>query len=315
MRFGRCLAAGGAIALVLLTVVGPRPAYAAAPTLSITAPGAGDIEKSAVHVTGSVSQPGGTITSVTLSIVSDDGWGNAAPDQSYAGTSNSVFTNTSVDNDASVSFDWTVNPPVRNGQYTVTVRARTHANGALGGGTDYTPSASRSFSFELVPSKVTGVAAGWDNEAAKKAKVVWKANPEADIAFYQVLRSYANGNPAKVGGPVPPSANPSFIDDLSGKPAGQYKYQVQAIRHARTGTGCQTAPAPEACSRGVSGLPSAYSAALTIGGTGVTAPPPTTTTTKKPSTGGGSTGGGSTGGGSTGGGTSGGTSGGTDYTP
>lgn len=304
MKPFRLLAAAGVVALVLLAIPGAGPALAAGPDVTINTPGADETKTGPVSITGSISQGGSNpvVTKASVTLSSDDDWTSENSTQSYTnGASNSpIFSG----GGARVSFDWTVTPKY-NGRYTITLSGTGQSDGGLGGPTTATSQVTRSFSVEIAPVKPTGVAAVMD-DATQHVTVSWKANPEPDIAYYQVLRSYQGGNPAAVGSPVAPSSQPKFTDDLSQKAQGQYKYAVQAIRRART---CKTVSSDDACQRGVAGPVSAYSPSVTVRAT----PATTTTSTTIKKSGGGTTGGttvGGTSGGTTGGGTSGGTSGG-----
>ncbi|MBA2610198.1 MAG: hypothetical protein H0U92_14775 [Actinobacteria bacterium] len=296
MKLIRLLAAAGVAALVLLAVPGAGPALAAN-EVNINSPS--DIAYTSYPaLSGAVSQSGSnaTVTKVDLALTSVDGWTSENATLTYtSGAQNSSAFSGSGSN---VSFSWTQEPNY-NGRYTFTVNGTGTYNGGLGGTRTETGRSTRSFDIEVAPAKPSGVAAGMP-ENSTQVTVTWNPNPEPDIAFYQVLRSYAGGNPATVGSPVGPSSKPTFHDDLSGKAQGAYKYSVQAVRRART---CKTESSDEACSRGIPGPISAQSAAVTVRATPAST---TTSTTIKGSTGAGTTGGGSTGGGSTGGGTTGG---------
>ncbi len=304
MKFVRIVGVAGAAAVLFLGVFGAGPALAAAPSVVINSPGADAAYDAYPTINGSITQDGPSpeLRSASVALSSNDGFSSENATQSYPpGGSGTIFSG----GGASITYSWTPKPKY-NGKYTVTVTG-TGRSGGFGGSNDQTNIVTRSFSIEIAPAKATGVAAGMDDNA--QVTVTWKPNVEPDIDGYAVFRSYNNANPAKVG-EVPASTKPTYRESLAGKPPGGYRYQVVAVRRART---CASASNDEACRRGIPGEPSSYSAAVTVRSPGATTT--TSTTIKKPS-GGGSTGGGSTGGGSTGGGSTGGgsTSGGTKTT-
>ena len=287
MKLIRLLAAAGVAALVLLAGPGTGPAMAAN-DVTINSP-ADLAYETYPTLSGSVSQSGnqGVVTKIDLKLTSVDGSTSENASLTYTrGASNSsVFSG----DGATVNFSW-VPKPKYNGRYTFTVNG-TGTYSSFGTRTE-TGGSSRSFNIAIQPAKPTGVEATMP-ENSTKVTVTWNPNPEPDILGYQVFRSYANGNASPLTPLIAASPKPTFNDDLAGKPQGQYKYNVQAIRKT----------CPSEC-EGVRGPNSNYSAAVTV-----RAAIPTTTTTSttvKPKPGGGSTGGGSTGGGSTGGGSTGG---------
>ena len=125
-----------------------------------------------------------------------------------------------------------------NGEYRVTAKAfgvdRTDPPTAA------PEEATHSWSFFVaVPPEVpTGVSALANGET-RKATVSWKANPEPDVLYYGVLRTYGKGEPEAVGavtavhGDDAPSTY-KFVDDLSGAPGGEYNYAVVAVRRGAT---------------------------------------------------------------------------------
>ncbi len=248
-------------------------------------------------LSGTVTQSGSSavVTKVELALTSVDGLTseNATLTYNNGASNSSAFTG----GGATVNFSW-IPKPKYNGRYTLTVNGTGTYNAGFGGTRTETSGGSRSFNLEIDPAKPTGVAAGMP-EGSEQVTVTWNPNPEPDLAYYQVLRSYAGGNASGTEAMrVTPSSKPTFHDDLSGKAQGQYKYSVQAYRKARTCTSSD-----EACTRKLPGPISSQSAAVTVRATPATT---TTTSTTIKKGGGGSTGGGSTSttvkGGSTGGG-------------
>jgi hypothetical protein len=278
----RVLAAAGVAALAMLAVPGAGPALAAN-SVTISSP-TDTLYDAYPAMAGSVTQSGNnaSVTKVDLSLTSVDGWTaeNAQLTYNDGASNSSVFTKKSGNE---VDFSW-VPKPRYNGRYTITVNGSgtytsfgTHSESSGG---------SVSFNLELPPAKPTGVAAGMP-EGTTDVTVTWNANAEPDMVGYQVYRSYQGGNAGPIGKPVATSSKPTFHDDLAGKPQGQYRYAVIAVRRART---CKTESSDVACSRTVPSSMSAYSAGVTVRAT----PATTTTTSTTIKKGGGSTGGGTT---------------------
>ncbi|HUR78436.1 MAG TPA: hypothetical protein VMZ22_10845 [Acidimicrobiales bacterium] len=289
MRWWRCVGAGALTAVALLALPGANAALAAAPSASIDSPVADSVQKDAFTIAGSAQQEGngGVIDSLTVRLSSDDGWG-PPEERKYTGTAGGVFTG----GGASVSFNWTGIKPAYNGPYAVTVEAVGHYQTITGPTAPASYKLSKSFTVEIAPSVPTGVTATKPEDSGV-VTVKWKANPESDVAGYVIYRSYA-GDAGKQVGSVD-GTKTTWSDDLDGKAPGQYKYALQAVRHARS---CKSASnTDEACSRGIAGKTSAYSTPVTVR---ATAPTTTTTTAKKNSGGsGGGSGGGGTGPGAT----------------
>lgn len=279
MRSIRIVGVATVAAMSFMATVGAGAALAAPPNVVINSPGADAPYESYPTISGSITQegPDPQLNSASVALSSNDGWTSENQSISYTrGGGGAGFT---PQGNASVTFSWAPKPKY-NGRYTVTVTGAGRSGG-FGGQTEQQNIVSRSFYISIDPVKPTGVAASMDDD--QRVTVTWSPNPEPDLVGYQVYRSYQNGNPAPVGNPVAASNKPTFTDDLSGRPQGQYKYQVVAVRRART---CASASQDPACTEGRAGPASNYSSAVTVRGTGAT----TTTTTKKPGTG---TGGGS----------------------
>lgn len=283
MKLFRLLGAAGVAALVLLAVPGAGPALA---TNEVAISSPSDTAYNAYPaLSGTVTQSGsgGVVTKVELALTSVDGLTseNATLTYNNGASNSSAFSG----GGATVNFSW-VPKPKYNGRYTLTVNGTGTYNKGFGGTQQETSGGSRSFNLEIDPAKPTGVAAGFVSEDSEQVAVTWSPNPEPDLAYYQVLRSYAGGSAAPVGATVAPSSKPTFHDDLTGKAQGQYKYSVQAFRKARTCTSSD-----EACTRKLPGPVSSQSQAVTVRATPATT---TTTSTTIKKGGGGSTGGGST---------------------
>lgn len=291
MRTVRLFAAAAIAAVVFLAVPGANRAQAAPPAIAVNSPAADQTLNGAVTMAGTISQSGNqaTITQATVTIASADGFSSETKSVSLG---SSAFSG----GGANVSFNWSVTPKY-NGVYNVTVSATGQYNGGLSGTQTQSSQVTRPFRVEIDPKKPTGIAAG-PAETTGDVTVTWSPNPEPDLIGYQVYRSYAGAASSAIGSPVSPSSKPTYHDDLTGKAQGQYKYQVQAVRRART---CNTSD--DACGRGIASEKSNLSAAVTVRATPATTTT-TSTTIKKPSGGGGGTtnttvkgGGGSTGGG------------------
>jgi hypothetical protein len=284
VKLVRCIGGASLIALALLAVPGADRALAAAPSVSIDAPVADSVQQAAFAITGSAHQDGnqGTVTNVTVKLSDDDGW-TPPVTQQYTGSAGGIFSG----GGGSVSYNWPGNAPKYNGPYTVTVSASGQTTGITGPQPTPTATVSKSFHVEIPPAAPTGVSATMA-EGSTAVTVKWNKNAEPDIAGYVVYRSY-QGAAGKQIGSVDASKT-TWSDDLSSQAPGQYKYTVQAVRHARS---CKSSSnVDEACSRGIAGKQSTSTAPVTVRGQSTT----TTSTTIKKSGGGG---GGSSGGGST----------------
>ncbi|MDP1794895.1 MAG: hypothetical protein Q8K63_12250, partial [Acidimicrobiales bacterium] len=275
MKFRRIAGAASVVAMLFLATIGAGAAIAAPPSVVINSPGVDVSYEAYPAISGSITQEGAQpeLTSASVALSSNDGWSSENSTQSWPG--GSIFSG----GGASITYNWTPKPKY-NGRYTVTVTG-SGRSGGFGGQTVQTNIVTRSFNIAIDPVKPTGVAAGMDD--AGRVTISWQANPEPDIAGYQLYRSYQNGNPGKVGDPIPASSKPTATDNLSGKPTGAYKYAVEAIRRART---CASSSTDPVCKEGLTGPLSSYSAAVTVRGAGATT---TTSTTikKNPGTGGG----------------------------
>jgi hypothetical protein len=284
VKLVRCIGAAGLIALALLAIPG-RALATNEPTVTVNSPADASVQAAPFAITGTAHAEGnqGTITKLSVSLSSDDGY-TSPPTQNYPPTGG-IFSGGGSD----VSFNWANNSPTYNGPYTVTVVSQGQYQ-SLGTRDTGLTTVRKTFHVEIPPAIPTGVSATKASDSAM-VTVKWNKNTEPDIAGYAIVRSYAGAAGRTIAGVD--ASKTSYTDDLAGQAAGQYRYAVIAVRHARS---CKSAnDVDEACSRTIPGKQSAYSSSITVQGTA----PTTTTTIKKSGGGGGSSGGGSNGGGTT----------------
>jgi hypothetical protein len=281
------------IAGALLIFPGAGRALADPPSITIDQP-AGDSTKSAAFaISGSAHQDGtdAVITSIKITLADEDGWITPV-EQNYTGTAGGVFSG----GGDSVSFNWTnigASIAKYNGPYTVTVKAYGQYRTTFSGTQTVNNTVINTFHVVIPPATPSGVSATKPDDSTV-ATIKWTKNAEPDLYGYKIYRSYA-GASAKPVGEVD-ATKTSFTDDLAGQPAGQYKYGVYAVRHARS---CKSPNNVDTeCTRPINSAQAGQSGSVTVRGQ------TTTTTTIKKSTGGGSSSGGSSSGGSTSGGSS-----------
>jgi hypothetical protein len=201
---------------------------------------------------GHFSMPsGGTVTDITVSVHTPDGTNVG---QSFNQPSNG-------------SFDWT--PPAwrYNGAYTATAVGNGRTSDFLNP-QDVSTQTQVNFFVSAPPQIPSGVTAKVD-DSTRSVTVSWKPNPEPDLQFYAVGR-YLGTSTSGTASYFSPSQT-SFVDKLGSSPAGQYHYDVYAVR----------APAKPSSEKPLASTAPGSATAT------VRSAPPTTSTSAEPSTGGG----------------------------
>jgi hypothetical protein len=237
---------GGAAVLMVagLAVLGASPASARAPTVSITAPAAGQtVADGTPRISGQATMQNGIIDDVTLTLSSADGNAVPAPNR-IAGESRDT-----------VAFTWSPSLPA-NGRYTVTVRANGTDRPADFNGQE-AAQATRDFSVEAPPSTPRNVKAVVED--TREVTVSWSENTEPDLLFYQVQRAVGDGEWSVAG----ETKTTKYRDERTSQSGGTYKYRVVAVRKG---------------AKADSGVTSQPSSAATV--TVPDPPPPPTTTTQ-----------------------------------
>ncbi|MGQ0520668.1 MAG: hypothetical protein ACT4PX_05910 [Actinomycetota bacterium] len=269
------LAGGIALAAVLAPA---GPALAAAPTISISSPGAGQqLDSRSVTVAARVTMSNGDLVdTIRFRLQQLD---SERPD-----------ITASRPPAADVSFP--VDLPY-NGRYKATITA-TGRDRPLDLNGDESSSATREFSVAAPPASPTGVKVAVDT-TARTVVLTWKANTEPDMLFYVVQRAKGTSAEFTVLGKV---TEPKFSDASTAEAGGEYRYQVIAVRKGlEEGKGLNsdpseltadstatvpdppppptTAPAPGTTAAGTAAAP-------TAGATATTAAPKTTVPANSP---------------------------------
>lgn len=217
----RALLAGGtALAAVLAPAA---PALAAAPTITISTPGAGqELDSGSVTVAARVTMSNGDLVdTIRFRLQQLD---SSRPD-----------INATKPPAADVSFPVTL---PYNGRYKATITA-TGQDRPLDLNGEESSTATREFFVAAPPASPTEVKAAVD-ASARSVTLTWKANTEPDLLFYLVQRAKGTGGEFTVLGKV---TEPKFLDASTAEAGGQYRYQVIAVRNGiKAGEGLNSDP-------------------------------------------------------------------------
>lgn len=239
--------AAGIILMVIGTGALAPAAFAVKPSLLITRPGDGQLITArgfAVDAEARMSN-GVLVGKITVTVA-------PAPESvSKQAIQSGEFSTTGRDSEQKVSF------PVQmeyNGKYRATVRAtgRDNPSGPSGIGLIEdneleTETAIRDFFVVAPPAPPTNVRAVIDKES-RAVTVSWAANTEKDMLFYMVQRAKGDGAfsiLATTNGP----GDTSIVDPSTAESAGEYRYQVVAVRRgsdANQGVNSDPSPAAKA---------------------------------------------------------------------
>jgi hypothetical protein len=240
----RWVLGGAALALGALSTVGAWPAAADAPTVTFSTPSEGQsvTEQVVVHGDGHMPDNGDTVTGFTVRL--DSGAGHDVGPVAFTGS----------------AFHWTPDVPW-NGVYTAVARA-TGTDGPFDfNGPETGPPASVTFKVERLPVAPSGVSTSVD-EQKRVVTISWNANPEPDILGYLVFRG------GKGIAYVPETTK--YQDALKDLPAGEYEYQVYAVREDANPDDKQTLTS--APTRTTANVKSAPTVALSGSSTATTTP-------------------------------------------
>ncbi|HUP70581.1 MAG TPA: hypothetical protein VM142_12325 [Acidimicrobiales bacterium] len=278
----RVLAAGTLLMVAGAGVLAPA-AFAGKPSLLITRPGDGQLitaRSFAVDAEARMSN-GVLVGKITVTVA-------PAPNSvSKQATQSGEFNTTGRDSEQKVSF------PVQteyNGKYLATVRATGRDNpsglGLIEDDELETETAIRDFFVVAPPAPPTNVRTAIDKES-RAVTLSWAANTEKDMLFYVVQRAKGDGAFSPLATTDGPGGT-SIVDPSTAEAAGEYRYQVVAVRRgADASTGVNSDPSPAASAT----VPGPPASGTTVPG-GTTAG---TTPGSEAGTGGGSTPGNTTG--------------------
>lgn len=257
---------GLAAATTILTVAGAGalapPALAAAPSITIVRPGDDQklpSESFAVEALASMGD-GVLVGKIKVSVVPLDANSEQAPlNGEFAANERA---------EQRVTFPVTVD---YNGHYRalVTATGRDNRPPLLEDRDLENRTATRDFFVVAPPAPPTNVRPVIDKES-RAVTLSWNANTEKDMLFYVVQRAKGDGPFSPLGKTDGPS-DTSIIDPSTAEAAGEYRYQVVAVRKGATsGEGVNSDPSPVA-SASVPGPP-APATTVPGGTTGGTTP-------------------------------------------
>ena len=173
--------------------------------------------------------PGSNITSIQLQLA----WTGPATRPGLPNTKELCGTPAAAGcGQPSASYSAILSPVDTNGPYHVSVTAT--ATDLFGSTSTLTLNAD--FVLAIPPKTPTGLKATASKD--RKVTLVWDRNGEADLYFYDVGRK----GPGEKGFTIivketqpPPNVKPTFQEDKPPTAAGDYQYQVTAVRYGQSG--------------------------------------------------------------------------------
>lgn len=211
----------GACTLFVVAIAGfSVPGAGAHPPTNpvITTPGSGVTVSKFLVIADVRARDDDTLTGISLTLSPLD-----------QGSKQEVIRATNTSGSFPVEVEW-------NGKYEAAVNATSTYKGGLAGlgahGSEVSTTTRRQFSVAAPPAAPTEVRAVVDSDSRGVA-LSWKANAEKDMLFYLVQRAKGDGAYSPLGKTDGPGET-SIVDPSTAEAAGEYRYQVVAVRRGST---------------------------------------------------------------------------------